>query len=138
MCLLLLLMYLLLQVTPLRRAMLPPLAPAIAHAGVVDAAALVPDASHDPGRYPDTFGSTDTSANVRPPADRLHCNSVLADTSARTVVHTPSKDKAAADYPSAVLPAPRGALFGLDVHSTVHENDMGPREPVSPRDQVSE
>ena len=63
---------------------------------------------------------------------------MLADTPARTAVRSPSIDKAAADALSAALQAPLGARFALDVHSTVHENDMGPREPVSPRDQVSE
>jgi hypothetical protein len=78
-----------LEVTSLALAVLSTLGPTAAYASVPDAAALVPDASPAPGRWPDTFGSTAAAANAWPPADRPHCNSVLADTSARTAVHIP-------------------------------------------------
>jgi len=76
-------------VTTLDLAVLPTPGPTAAHAGVPDAAALAPDASPARRRWPDRFGSTAGSANAGPPVDRPHCNNVLADTSARTAVHTP-------------------------------------------------
>jgi hypothetical protein len=79
----------LLDMTSLALAVLSTIGPTAAYAGVPDAAALVPDAAPAPGRWPDTFGSTAAAANAWPPADRPHCNSVLADTSARTAVHIP-------------------------------------------------
>lgn len=135
---LVLLMCLLLEVTTLELALRAPLAPAAAHDDVADAAALAPDAAHVRGRCPETFGSIAASANAQPPADRLHCNNVLADSSARTAVRTPSTDNAVADTAATARATPVVAGCSLDVHSTVQENDSGPREPFTPGDQVSE
>ena len=111
--------------------MLASSAPTAAHAGVADAAALVRDASRARCRRPDRFGSTAAAANAGLLVDRRHCNNVLADTSARTAVHNPSADNAAADHPGADRSAPATA-GPLDVHRSVPENDSGPREPFLP------
>src|SRR5258707_253137 len=126
------------EVTSPARAVRSTFGPAAAPAGVPAAAALAPDASPARGRWLDTFGSTAPVANAEPPADRPCCNNVLAGTSARTAVHTPSKDNAAAGTPGAVRTAPAAVAHPLAAYRHVHENDSGPREPFTPADQVSE
>jgi hypothetical protein len=116
------------EVTALVLALLPLLGSTAAHAAVRDAAAFVPDASPARRRWPDTCGSTAGSANAWPTVDRPYCNNVLADMSARTTVHTPSEDNAAAGNPWDVHAAAAAVGQPLAVCRQVQENDSGPRE----------
>ena len=108
------------------------------HAVVAGAAAPAPAAAPCHGRWPETAGCRDGSANAELPADSLDSNNVPAGTLARTAVHILSEDTNVRHAAWAAPSNPAEVGFPLAVYHMVFENDLGPREPFTPDDQVSE
>ena len=108
--------------------------PVVGAGAVAPAPAALP--CHAP--WPENVGSRAGSANAEPPADRLDSNNVPAGTLARTAVHILSKDTNVRHAACGLAPPLAEVRFLLAVHNTIYENDLGPREPFTPDDQVSE
>lgn len=108
------------------------------HAAVAAAVVPAPVAPYGRVQWPENAGSPAGSANAEPTAGKRDSNNVPAGTLARTAVHTLSEDTNVRHAVWVVASSPAEVGLRLAVHRTVSENDLGPREPFTPDDQVSE